>query len=716
MATKISQSTLDLMNQVHRSVCKAQREFTSKPIAETRSMTEMCDRTLDLLQTQIKKGAGPEVLSKLEILRDDVDALLIRVRIAESKQRPAQLASAPAKTAVALVPAVKPKTLRDIPAPEFHTSGSVRRSIAWTVLDLLGILPAMNNRTNAKWKNGPWVELSAAGLLLDFGRNEVPERLCKNLEQALIQEEGYDSDKVTRVGNKLLIEFPHAFLFLAEKCKFEAFQIWELLEACYKDPTNLAEDLFPEKDFLEVVEIFRKLCVSGKIDREDELIREIETWEIGIAKVLRAGAEARGVAAQNLPPIPVCENATATQIANAAATASRYAGQIISQSPRVPTNGAAMIAEIEKVLNTYDIPTLEKLCGETSDQLVKMNRIEYLSLNARYDDTGAQQKELDSLQRELGDTLIYRLSTLTNCFVHTFCDGSVYKCGRDSRNRELLTDPHFTKFLSNPDLMLAILAHKVLAHKKEIHDDSNRHLTELAGMLYWGLLNQHPAVLETMPVNRTFALASKGRTRHLVEYQRRKNIQSTFLPILEAISAVHKKVVQKPCTVVQRSHLDQPYDVRKWGTDYRKMLEKILATIETIQPETLIESASGTSFDQFVLQYMGGFNTLMNKLLEKDPKQMSLDEIGEAIASSHQILDQYVAHFFYDPLHMLAALKEAVPSAPFITIKDGVHVAPRDLIMAVFKKFCGTWKGEYSIAAEQFYIRLMLIADKLKIQ
>src|SRR5579885_471744 len=109
-----SVSQIKTILQVERNISNAQRDFKTANIAETRAVLEICKRELDLLKMDIA-SSSPQIRDRYAALQNNLEGLSIRLRVAESNRPAAVIA--------------RQKALKDLRGPEWHTSGSVRRSI-----------------------------------------------------------------------------------------------------------------------------------------------------------------------------------------------------------------------------------------------------------------------------------------------------------------------------------------------------------------------------------------------------------------------------------------------------------------------------------------------------------------------------------------------------------------------------------------------------------
>lgn len=284
--------------------------------------------------------------------------------------------------------------------------------------------------------------------------------------------------------------------------------------------------------------------------------------------------------------------------------------------------------------------------------------------------------------------------------------------GQDSLNRELLVSKKLTSFLSDPEVILGIFAAEASAEKGDTAGKDKILIFKdrlVSQMIYHGLKAHHPVLLESLPLNN--ATIANLSNDHLKEYQERKNIQETFVPVLKAIDKAYEEVYGHPPILNDKPHpLDEPYDIKQWGK-YKKVCDQIVDHIKDKDETSLFKLESNYTPDQLKKQVKKGFNRLF-KLMKIDPTKLSLDEVVDKILSSHEILDQGVSHILYDRLHLLVALRSQDLK---VSLKDG-EVAIGDIFLRAFEKLGSEGANvNNAIAAEQFYIRMMMIAEKLNL-
>jgi hypothetical protein len=142
-----------------------------------------------------------------------------------------------------------------------------------------------------------------------------------------------------------------------------------------------------------------------------------------------------------------------------------------------------------------------------------------------------------------------------------------------------------------------------------------------------------------------------------------------------------------------------------------EVFHKVLEFVDNRDEMELLTLAAN-QFSPFDLKHQVGscFRVLM-ECGAKSAKEMTLEEIVKYITECDYLLDQRISHLFYDRLHLLAALKSDASHS--IETKTG-FVSLRDLMKAIIQSFEKGVNEENAIAAEQFYLRITQIYEKLK--
>jgi hypothetical protein len=297
--------------------------------------------------------------------------------------------------------------------------------------------------------------------------------------------------------------------------------------------------------------------------------------------------------------------------------------------------------------------------------------------------------------------------------------------GQDSLNRELLAGK-WNSDLKDQEVILALFALEAIQEKNssaatnsliEFSVNTTKNYTRtISECLYRGLKTHHPALLEKLPNNAKSTANSllASQVIFLGEYIRRSNIKETFLPILIAINQAYEKVLNKaPDLTPQRKEaaLNVAYESKYWKDNYLKILNTILDVIDRKSDQEILTLMAKHKYSPSDLksQVLHGLKDLITKENLKT-EEMTVEEIVHTITTSFFLLDPLNSHAFYDRLHLLAALKSNDP----IAIKDG-HITMRDLMIRIMHSFKEGVTDKNAIAAEQFYLRMVFLYEKLSL-
>lgn len=88
---------------------------------------------------------------------------------------------------------------------------------------------------------------------------------------------------------------------------------------------------------------------------------------------------------------------------------------------------------------------------------------------------------------------------------------------------------------------------------------------------------------------------------------------------------------------------------------------------------------------------------------------MNIEEVVDAICSSVGLLKPDISHGF-DRLHLVIALMD---QKEHIETKDGSRYTSRQILEKVMQQFKTGVTQENAVAAEQFYVRILLALDAL---
>lgn len=285
-------------------------------------------------------------------------------------------------------------------------------------------------------------------------------------------------------------------------------------------------------------------------------------------------------------------------------------------------------------------------------------------------------------------------------------------CGQDSLNRELLVSTGWNRALCDPEVILALFAMEVDPKAaglcNQLNSLSYAKGRTISSMIAEGVRIHHPVALETLPLNRPGC--PNDELSHIQAYIKRKTIHQTFVPILYAIAQAYMKAVAAPPPPFsQKSLFDIPYTPSGWR-GYLNLFDVLVRAICSADETALLSSEAKTSVDELKGELQKGFSIFCTA--EKiDIRNTTLQELIERMASSDELLHQDISHLMYDCLHFLVALRCQEVT---IELKDET-ISLGELFRKVLEFFTrqSELSVQYAIAAEQFWSRLLFLAERL---
>jgi|GEM_PF-2374129 len=294
-----------------------------------------------------------------------------------------------------------------------------------------------------------------------------------------------------------------------------------------------------------------------------------------------------------------------------------------------------------------------------------------------------------------------------------FTKSNIWANGLDSCNRQLLINEKYTHFLSSPKLIQALFALEAFAKVDSQKADLlhitkyNQVIVSIPAMIDFGLKGNSPLSLESLPLNSGEAAACYKKL-----YLTQKK-SSAFVNLFKALGG---KIQEKP------KNSPDIYALQKWPLYKETILEPILTKIETENPAKLLSNVGGWSVGTLIMQARNGLYDLCKEMgiqatkhdfEELAPDEYTLNitfnELIERISTSTEILIPSISHNI-DRLHLLAALIDKNPA--YFTLNDGQR-SLRDIYLGVFNQLAEDPIPERAVAAEQFYVRLQMIKERL---
>jgi hypothetical protein len=303
---------------------------------------------------------------------------------------------------------------------------------------------------------------------------------------------------------------------------------------------------------------------------------------------------------------------------------------------------------------------------------------------------------------------------------------SISFSGQDSLNRELLTSD-WSFALEDPKVILALFAIEELNSRspenqyrypsiqfETILQKEEKVQRSIASCIEHGLKDQHPIVLEKLPLN----IPSEGTLSYLSgmqEYVKRSDAANHLSPVLQSITLAYGQLGFNPLSLPPReSKFDQPYSPEKWANEYRKLADQVLGDIQKIQKidekKLFAIMAKKYTPEELRKQVQDKLSTLLEQENVKT-KEMTKEELVKLVSGSVMLLDPEISHGFYDPIHFMAALTCVEPPHTIET-KEGI-LTIKELFIGIMDDLKKRVNEDNAIAAEQFYIRLLMIDEKI---
>lgn len=365
--------------------------------------------------------------------------------------------------------------------------------------------------------------------------------------------------------------------------------------------------------------------------------------------------------------------------------------------PLAQSRHQAYMADVRTAAQT--IQTTSEYTFPDMERLIERKRKEM---------TGKSVKELQDLYQKQSATILEIIALIQK----SLDPNQIPNEGRDSVNRWFLTDPQFSQYLSNYRCMDAIFALEALAEKDKnwmsfLTVFPGPPPTRLNDMIAFGLKDNSPAALESLPLN----VPRPGQV-YLDEYMRRKQSIESIINIVEALDG---KVTQGP-------NPQEAHTLENWPTYHadlllRDVLRDIREISQSPDRSQVLQSVMGHSLQNYQREARDAFSFLcqfqpMTATFDpsKKTENFTFKEFVDLICTSPGLLHPSISHDM-DRLHLLAALMDEQKD---IVFKNGAKASPKDIYIFVFEKLAKEPTPEHAIAAEQFYVRLKMIDDHLK--
>lgn len=295
--------------------------------------------------------------------------------------------------------------------------------------------------------------------------------------------------------------------------------------------------------------------------------------------------------------------------------------------------------------------------------------------------------------------------------------------GRNSLNQQLLT-AEWNHLLRDPETIIALYAIAELqerGHSSPLCElnqftayGSHRGTPSfISQCLEEGLKFHHPVLLEKLPLNTNANYI--GKEEYLENYLNASQIDQTFLPVIKAIEQAFAQLThEEPSSVAgEESLFNQPYSPEKWQNEYQLLLKSVMEKIAQQDELDLLKlKASQNTPEDLRGQALAGLQFLMDKE-QITSSSLSPEQLSAKVASSTYLIHPFVSHLFYDRLHLAAILKDQAGKSVIPTAQGNLSL--RDLVLKIMESFSSGVTLENAIAAEQFYLRLVMLDNQLSL-
>jgi len=327
------------------------------------------------------------------------------------------------------------------------------------------------------------------------------------------------------------------------------------------------------------------------------------------------------------------------------------------------------------------------------------------------------ESELDTRLKALGEDVNENIKAIVEICNDSY--SNQYYSGNDALNRGILLDAKIKNLLT-PAVMQAIMIKSQLCKLRTVEMSKDvdiaivrfrgpRHtepyFSSFADTMYYALCaNQNLESLELIALNVAENLKVE---RSLKEHLRQRDkFVNNALPMLSNIQEAAKGfgavVPSVPKVVKGANYLDELFVNVRGMIEQVKSAEKVdvLLEVAAYKPKTICSQASR------------GLSDLLG-LIPIDPKEIdftiTIDDIYKKIATSPALLDNQVAHIFYDRLHL-----EAILAMDGNIIINAREITYQGLIAGLVQHISKHRDDpDYQIAVQQFEIRLELVQNHM---
>lgn len=369
----------------------------------------------------------------------------------------------------------------------------------------------------------------------------------------------------------------------------------------------------------------------------------------------------------------------------------------------------------------------EKLLGLAKEKAVRFNSSEMAwpspQVVCQHLDTlkNNMQSKSEKDLRQIYEPYLDQINVLKEICSKEFSeDNAVKAVGRDSVNRWYVTNESTIQKLCRVEILNAIIALKV-SSRQDLILVNRKYELNLYSMLYNGFKSNTYKALESLPLNSEQLIErnEENQRKHLIEYLRRKNIETTFVPIIKALLLLTPSHHQYPVLekAIRGSIGESLKLLFTWASN------TYYPELSNAEKEKFVTNAGDFTLEELEMQSIEGVETYCKASGVKTVTpiykpgeepisyvpdftvQSNFLEFIDFISKSDAILNPSVSHNV-DRLHLITSFLSNQNYC--IKFLDGGH-SVREIYRNLIKKLIKDNSSKTALAAEQFYIRLLMM-------
>ncbi|WP_075884050.1 ADP-ribosyltransferase [Candidatus Protochlamydia sp. W-9] len=292
--------------------------------------------------------------------------------------------------------------------------------------------------------------------------------------------------------------------------------------------------------------------------------------------------------------------------------------------------------------------------------------------------------------------------------------------GKETLNRMLLSNPEFTKFLQNPDLIKAIIAMEVIESMKITNpqEEEAQSIAKESNKLYIGFSTRVSTVvrfcLQSHP-NSLYLIVPNGKKLDPNYLKKDEMTRKNLLKMTQAVYKTTPKNVSSSNRLLKASCFDAGYQPQNWNN---QLFIEFSSFCTNLKQKTSVElkkfaetrkDLSGWVERQGPEECKAGMKLLFEQ--SGISTEMELKEVVKRLAYSPAWLQPLIAHLCLDRLHFGAIMMLGDNEEMLIQLADQ-KISCADLFLAVadYLHHEGVNKGN-AIAAEALFSRMALVKD-----